>query len=94
MRRPRVFSVVAIGVCACAFGSAPVYSEENQQLPDCNRVAQQQITATFSIVAADPKTGICGAAVASRYPAVGRVVPNRVARARNQVVRAPEVAVM
>ena len=31
--------------------------------------------ATFSIVAADPQTGICGAAVASKYPAVGRVVP-------------------
>jgi len=34
-----------------------------------------QITATFSIVAADPETGVCGAAVASKYPAVGEVVP-------------------
>lgn len=33
------------------------------------------ITATFSIVAVDPATGICGAAVASKYPAVGKVVP-------------------
>jgi uncharacterized Ntn-hydrolase superfamily protein len=33
------------------------------------------ITATFSIVAADPETGVCGAAVASKYPAVGKVVP-------------------
>ncbi|MEE3285221.1 MAG: DUF1028 domain-containing protein [Planctomycetota bacterium] len=33
------------------------------------------ITATFSIVAVDPKTGECGAAVASKYPAVGKVVP-------------------
>ncbi|MCA9206619.1 MAG: DUF1028 domain-containing protein, partial [Planctomycetales bacterium] len=33
------------------------------------------ITATFSIVAVDPETGIVGAAVASKYPAVGRVVP-------------------
>ncbi|MDA1052551.1 MAG: DUF1028 domain-containing protein [Planctomycetota bacterium] len=32
-------------------------------------------TATFSIVAVDPETGICGAAVASKYPAVGKVVP-------------------
>jgi uncharacterized Ntn-hydrolase superfamily protein len=32
-------------------------------------------TATFSIVAADPETGVCGAAVASKYPAVGEVVP-------------------
>ncbi len=34
-----------------------------------------EITATFSIVAVDPENGICGAAVASKYPAVGRVVP-------------------
>ena len=30
---------------------------------------------TFSIVAVDPQTGECGAAVASKYPAVGKVVP-------------------
>jgi uncharacterized Ntn-hydrolase superfamily protein len=34
-----------------------------------------QKTATFSICAVDPETGLCGAAVASKYPAVGRVVP-------------------
>jgi len=33
------------------------------------------VTGTFSIVAADPEAGVCGAAVASRFPAVGRVVP-------------------
>jgi uncharacterized Ntn-hydrolase superfamily protein/inosine-uridine nucleoside N-ribohydrolase len=33
------------------------------------------ITATFSIVGVDPETGVCGAAVASKYPAVGKVVP-------------------
>jgi uncharacterized Ntn-hydrolase superfamily protein len=33
------------------------------------------VAATFSIVAIDPATGICGAAVASKYPAVGEVVP-------------------
>lgn len=33
------------------------------------------ITATFSIVAVDPDNGVCGAAVASKYPAVGKVVP-------------------
>lgn len=37
--------------------------------------AQPEITATFSIVAVDPENRICGAAVASKYPAVGRVVP-------------------
>jgi uncharacterized Ntn-hydrolase superfamily protein len=33
------------------------------------------VSSTFSIVAVDPETGICGAAVASRFPAVGKVVP-------------------
>ena len=33
------------------------------------------VSQTFSIVAVDPETGICGAAVASKYPAVGKVVP-------------------
>jgi len=33
------------------------------------------LTGTFSIVAVDPNTGVCGAAVASKYPAVGKVVP-------------------
>jgi uncharacterized Ntn-hydrolase superfamily protein len=33
------------------------------------------ISATFSIVAVDPESGIVGAAVASKYPAVGKVVP-------------------
>lgn len=35
----------------------------------------EEISRTFSIVGIDPKTGECGAAVASKYPAVGRVVP-------------------
>lgn len=33
------------------------------------------VSGTFSIVAVDPKTGEVGAAVASKYPAVGKVVP-------------------
>jgi uncharacterized Ntn-hydrolase superfamily protein len=37
--------------------------------------SQADVTGTFSIVAADPETGVCGAAVASKYPAVGKVVP-------------------
>jgi uncharacterized Ntn-hydrolase superfamily protein len=41
--------------------------------------AQQQpariVTGTFSIIAVDPEAGVCGAAVASKYPAVGKVVP-------------------
>jgi uncharacterized Ntn-hydrolase superfamily protein len=42
---------------------------------DRSRVPRSQITATFSIVAVDPASGVCGAAVASKYPAVGKVVP-------------------
>ena len=33
-----------------------------------------EVIATFSIAAVDPETGQCGAAVASKYPAVGKVV--------------------
>ena len=33
------------------------------------------ISATFSIIAVEAQTGECGAAVASKYPAVGKVVP-------------------
>jgi uncharacterized Ntn-hydrolase superfamily protein len=33
------------------------------------------VSGTFSIVAVDPNTDVCGAAVASKYPAVGKVVP-------------------
>ncbi|MDP7018478.1 MAG: DUF1028 domain-containing protein [Pirellulaceae bacterium] len=47
-------------------------------LPLEQGVAQEgrfKITATFSIVGVDPETGECGAAVASKYPAVGKVVP-------------------
>ena len=37
--------------------------------------AEHGVSGTFSIVAVDPETGVCGAAVASKYPAVGKVVP-------------------
>src|SRR5262249_47799076 len=37
-------------------------------------VPDHGVSATFSIVAVDPETGVSGAAVASKYPAVGKVV--------------------
>jgi uncharacterized Ntn-hydrolase superfamily protein len=37
--------------------------------------ADAGVSGTFSIVAVDPNTGVCGAAVASKYPSVGEVVP-------------------
>ncbi|HIJ51533.1 MAG TPA: DUF1028 domain-containing protein [Planctomycetes bacterium] len=36
---------------------------------------EAKVSGTFSIVAVEPKAGICGAAVASKYPAVGKIVP-------------------
>ncbi len=52
------------------FGSPLGWAAE----PDVAAVAEPRI-ATFSICACDPKTGEVGAAVASMYPAVGKVVP-------------------
>ncbi|HIG30678.1 MAG TPA: DUF1028 domain-containing protein [Verrucomicrobiales bacterium] len=44
---------------------------------ECSQDLQPEfgVSSTFSIVAVDPETGVCGAAVASRYPDVGKVVP-------------------
>ncbi len=36
---------------------------------------KSHLSQTFSITAVDPTTGVCGAAVASKFPAVGQVVP-------------------
>jgi uncharacterized Ntn-hydrolase superfamily protein len=47
-------------------------SETSARLQD---EAPAGVSGTFSIVAVDPNTGVCGAAVASKYPAVGKVVP-------------------
>ncbi len=40
-----------------------------------NPAGEFGVSGTFSIVAVDPNTGVCGAAVASRFPSVGLVVP-------------------
>jgi hypothetical protein len=37
--------------------------------------SEHGVSGTFSIVAVDPEHGVCGAAVASKYPSVGTVVP-------------------
>jgi len=37
--------------------------------------SETNVTGTFSIVAVDVEGGVCGAAVASKYPAVGKIVP-------------------
>lgn len=59
----------ALKVVGLLFFTFRLLSAE-ERLPE-----QTQITATFSIVAVDPESGVVGAAVASKYPAVGKVVP-------------------
>lgn len=59
-------SVLCLAVCLFA-RTAPAAEPVSRTQPP--------VSATFSIVAVDPETGICGAAVASKYPAVGKVVP-------------------
>ncbi len=63
----RIVCLMSAG--AFAFLSAMLSSgEPNTGAP------KQEVIATFSIAAVDPITGQCGAAVASKYPAVGKVV--------------------
>jgi uncharacterized Ntn-hydrolase superfamily protein len=75
-----VFPVVFALALASACGQTP---PDNGQTPAAAREKRDPpatapdfgFSATFSIVAADPQSGVCGAAVASKYPAVGKVVP-------------------
>jgi len=61
--------VMAVGSFALAGLSITSHSHSAPPSP------LEGVSATFSIVAVDPATGVCGAAVASKYPAVGKVVP-------------------
>lgn len=64
---------VLIGVCFVVCGEAVCGAADGPAAtPDSTGAA---VVRTFSIVAAEPETGVCGAAVASKYPAVGAVVP-------------------
>jgi uncharacterized Ntn-hydrolase superfamily protein len=52
--------------------------EPNHLVAETSNVAPaagQAVTGTFSMIAVDPEAGVCGAAVASKYPSVGTVVP-------------------
>jgi len=69
MIHPRVLLPLLVVITATLPGSPPAEPTERQG------TTPGPITATFSIVAVDPETGECGAAVASKYPAVGKVVP-------------------
>jgi len=61
--------VLAVVAVESAADEKPANTKVNVLKPDYG------ISRTFSIVAVDPETGVCGAAVASKYPAVGKVVP-------------------
>ena len=69
---PRALLPLLVIITATLRGSPPSEPIESQE---SHESAAGPITATFSIVAVDPETGECGAAVASKYPAVGKVVP-------------------
>ena len=70
MRIASLICLVGILVSAGCEGNSP-----GPDIAPSISIPHEEITATFSIVAVDPETGECGAAVASKYPAVGKVVP-------------------
>ncbi len=63
--------------CIMSFQSATSGNDQSRQPKWKSSYLQPEpdFTGTFSIVAVDPKRGVCGAAVASKYPSVGKVVP-------------------
>lgn len=69
MRQRIIASVVAAVLCM-ELGADPSRAEPELAA----RQPEFGVTATFSIVAVDPETGVCGAAVASKFPAVANVV--------------------
>jgi uncharacterized Ntn-hydrolase superfamily protein len=64
MVRNSILLIMVVGLCASCAQDLKQHS-----------VTEAEVSGTFSIVAVDPNTGVCGAAVASKYPAVGKVVP-------------------
>jgi uncharacterized Ntn-hydrolase superfamily protein len=64
--------LVALSLCGCERG-LDSHAMRSRRSP--RGTSQIAVSGTFSIVAVDPNTGVCGAAVASKYPAVGKVVP-------------------
>ena len=73
--------IVACSVAACVMLAALAGCETGDVASEISRKGrssgprQPEVSGTFSIVAVDPNGGVCGAAVASKYPAVGKVVP-------------------
>ena len=73
MRHPAVIGLlISLGLHGCCNeGPGPEARTAGVE----GRMLRAEVSGTFSIVAVDPNTGVCGAAVASKYPAVGKVVP-------------------
>lgn len=72
MRKIPKFSANLI-LCLVSASSGQLLAHSQAPSPDAE--PEVDITRTFSIVAVDPESGVCGAAVASKYPAVGKIVP-------------------
>lgn len=63
------------GCCRCKQDSESYEIIDHPRGGTAKIAPDSGVSGTFSIVAVDPNTGACGAAVASKYPAVGKVVP-------------------
>jgi len=68
------FYALLVALVAVCLHDASLAGDE-PRAGDERAADRQPLITTFSIVACDPETGEVGAAVASMYPAVGRVVP-------------------
>ncbi|MEJ2703153.1 MAG: DUF1028 domain-containing protein [Sedimentisphaerales bacterium] len=81
MRHHLLLAGAVIGLFCSALGctlhslSAKKSLSEVAQVDSSSTQPRAGVSGTFSIVAVDPNSGVCGAAVASKYPAVGKVVP-------------------
>src|SRR5262245_37882372 len=64
MNRLLLLPVAGMLALSCSFAQEPSPPETNE----AHKIA------TFSIAAVDPVSGVCGGAVASKYPAVGKAV--------------------
>src|SRR5689334_20828766 len=69
LSRVAISCFVFVGLCRLMMPSPEMIAAEPTLKPE------HGVSGTFSIVAVDPESGVCGAAVASKYPEVGRVVP-------------------
>lgn len=76
MRKPGQFLIPMILLCAMLTAAGGCGREATRSSTITSSfAAEAEKSATFSIVAYDPESGECGAAVASKFPAVGTVVP-------------------